>query len=107
LIVAISFGWTVILLLHPRRVDRRLTPPIHARRLGLRDPLKLPLAPQVGFELGEYAEHVEEALAGGRAGVDWLFRRRAAGAYRANDILQVADAARQPVDARDHQPFRH
>jgi hypothetical protein len=32
----------------------------------------LPLAPEVGLELGEHAQHVEEALAGSRAGVDRL-----------------------------------
>jgi hypothetical protein len=33
-------------LLHPRRIDRRLAALIDAFRLSIRDPLKLPLAPQ-------------------------------------------------------------
>jgi hypothetical protein len=45
----------------------------HASGLGLGDALKLALAPQVGFELGEHAQQVQEALAGRRAGVDRLF----------------------------------
>ena len=56
-------------------INRRLPAPVHARRLGLGDTLKLALAPQVGLELGEDAQHVEEALAGGRAGVDRLLGR--------------------------------
>jgi hypothetical protein len=45
---------------------------VDAGGLGLGDPLQLALAAQVRFELGEDAKYVEEALAGGRAGVDWL-----------------------------------
>jgi hypothetical protein len=37
--------------------------------------LELALAAQVRFELGEHADHVKEALAGGRAGVDRLLGR--------------------------------
>jgi hypothetical protein len=40
----------------------------------LGDALQLPLAAKVGLELGEHAEHVQEAFAGGRAGVDRLLR---------------------------------
>jgi hypothetical protein len=36
-------------------------------RLGLGDALNLVLAPEVGLELGEYTQHVEEALPGIRA----------------------------------------
>jgi hypothetical protein len=46
--------------------------PVHAGSLRLRDSLKLPLATQVSFELGEYDEHIEKALSGRAAGVDWL-----------------------------------
>jgi hypothetical protein len=59
--------------------------------LRLGDAFKLALAAQVRFELGEDAEHVEEAFAGCRAGVDRLFRRLEGGAPRfdlADDILQ-------------------
>jgi hypothetical protein len=57
--------------------------------------LQLAFAPQVGFELGEHAEHVEDALAGRGAGVDRLLGRLRAHAPRpnsANDVLQIADA---------------
>ena len=37
-----------------------------------RNSLELPLATQVSFELREHAEHIEEAFAGGGAGVDRL-----------------------------------
>jgi hypothetical protein len=60
----------------------------------------------VGLELGEHAEHVEEALAGGGAGVDRLLARLQGGALGlqgADDILEVADAARQAIDPGDHQ----
>jgi hypothetical protein len=58
--------------------------------------------PQVGFELSEHAEHIEERFAGRGAGVDRLFgglERGALGLHRANDVLQVADASRQSVDS--------
>ena len=54
------------------RIDARLPPLVDTGGLGLGDPLERPLAPQVRLELGEHAQHVEEALARGRAGVDWL-----------------------------------
>jgi hypothetical protein len=57
---------------------------------------QLPLAPQVGFELREDAQHVQEALAGGGAGVDRLLRGlqdRAARPDSANDVLKVSDAS--------------
>ena len=62
---------------HPGRIYRGgpALPSIDAASLRPRDPLHLPLAPQVGFELCEDTQHVEEALAGGRAGVDRLLRR--------------------------------
>jgi hypothetical protein len=46
---------------------------VHAGGLGFSDPLQLALAAEVRLELGEHAQHVEEALAGGGAGVDRLF----------------------------------
>jgi hypothetical protein len=45
---------------------RQLLPPCN--------PFELPLAPEVRLELGGHPEHVEEALAGGGAGVDRLLR---------------------------------
>jgi hypothetical protein len=67
-------------------INGRLPAPVRTRRLGLGDSFELTLAPQVGFELGEHAEHVEKALAGRRAGVDRLLgglQRRAGGPYGA------------------------
>jgi hypothetical protein len=41
-------------------IDRWFAALVDTARLGGADPLKLPLAPQIGLEFGEYAEHVEE-----------------------------------------------
>jgi hypothetical protein len=59
----------------------------------------LALAAQVRFEFGEHPEHIEKALAGRRADIDWLFgglQGSAAGLHGADDILEVADAAGEP-----------
>jgi len=51
-------------------------------------------------------EHVEEALAGCRIGIDRLFsclQRRTARLDSPHDVLKVANGARQPVNSRDHQ----
>jgi hypothetical protein len=72
--------------------------------LGLGDPLELALTTQVGLELCEHTEHVEEALAGGSAGVDRLFGGFQARAFcfeRADDVLQIADRAREAMNASD------
>jgi hypothetical protein len=53
-----------------RLIDGRLPAPVHASSLRLRDSLKVPLATQVSF--GDYAEHIEKALSGRTAGVDWV-----------------------------------
>jgi hypothetical protein len=85
-------------------------------RLRLGDAFELTLAAQVGLELGEHAQHVEEALSGGGAGVDRLLGRLEGGAARADradDVLQIADAPGQAIDAGDHenvpgvQKFQH
>jgi hypothetical protein len=60
-------------LTHPRRVYGRWAGLLDAGFLRLGDVLELALFPQVGFELGEDAEHIEEALAGGRRGIDRRF----------------------------------
>jgi hypothetical protein len=57
---------------HPRRLYRGRAALVDAGGLGLGDPFELALAPEVRLELSEHAEHVEEAFAGGRAGVDRL-----------------------------------
>ena len=59
--------------------------------LKLGDALKLPLAPQIGLELGKDAKHVEKA-----ARVDRLFRRPERGATRLDgphDVLKVANGS--------------
>jgi hypothetical protein len=67
-----------------RHIRRLFREPIHdnawaqralAGRLGLRDALELALAAEVRLEFGEHAQHIEEALAGGGAGVEMLPRR--------------------------------
>jgi peptidoglycan/LPS O-acetylase OafA/YrhL len=55
---------------------------------------------------GEHAQHVQEALAGRRAGVDRLLRglqNRAACAHSADDVLKVADAPGEAINPGDHQ----
>jgi hypothetical protein len=50
-------------------------------------------------------KHVEGALARRRARIDWLlnrFERRTLGFYGTHDVLQITDAARQLINARDH-----
>jgi hypothetical protein len=73
-------------------------------------------AKTICLELGEDPEHVQEALAGGRAGVDRLLGRleaRAASPHCADDVLQIADAPGEAIDAGDHpnvagvQEFQH
>jgi len=67
------------------------------------DAFELALFAQVGLKLCEDAEHIEERLARGRAGIDRLLRRLEAcalGLHGANDVLQVADASRQTIDPR-------
>ena len=59
---------------HRYLINGRLPALVHPLGLGLGDTFKLTLAPQVGFELGENAKHIEEALPGSRAGVDRLLR---------------------------------
>jgi hypothetical protein len=64
-------------------------------------PFKLPFAPQVGLERGEHPEHVQEAFARRRAGVDRLLggpQRGALGPHGSNDILQVADAPGEAIN---------
>jgi hypothetical protein len=54
-------------------IDARLAAFVHSGGLSLGNALKLALSPEVGLEFREYAQHVEEALASGRARVDRLF----------------------------------
>jgi hypothetical protein len=46
---------------------------VDAARFRVGYSLKLALTAQIGLELCEHAEHVEEAFVRSRAGVDWLF----------------------------------
>ena len=93
-------------LAHLSRVDRGHPTLVDAGSLGLGNALELALLAQVGFELGEHPQHVEEGLAGGGAGIDGLLggaQRDASGLEGAHDILQVADGPGQAVDPRHHQ----
>ena len=87
-------------------IDRRLAALVDAARLGGADPFELPLAAQIGLELGEHAEHVEKGLAGRGAGVDRLLgrlQRDALGLQLVHDVLQVLQRARQAIDAGDDE----
>lgn len=86
------------------RIDLRLASLVDAARLAGGDPLPLPLAAQVGFELGKDLQHVEEGLAGGRRCIDRLLdglERDALGAKLMDEVLEILERARQPVDAGD------
>src|SRR5580692_3225487 len=72
---ACYFGATRALgrqLAHQASVDGRPAALVDAAGLGCGNPLKLAFLAQVGLELGEHGEHVEERLARGGAGVDRL-----------------------------------
>jgi hypothetical protein len=51
-------------------IYRRWPPLVDARLLCLGDALELAFPAQVGLELSEHTEHVQEALAGRGAGVE-------------------------------------
>ncbi len=87
-------------------VHRRSAPTIDPARFGERDTIELSLAAQIGFEFGEDAEHIEKRLTGGTARVDRLLsclQRHSAGLQLMDDVLQVFDAARQPIDPSDDE----
>ena len=74
--------------------------------LGSLDPFELPLPAQIGFELGKDPQHVEERLAGGRAGIDRLLGRLEGHPFAAqlvDDVLQIFDRAGEAVDPGDHE----
>jgi hypothetical protein len=74
--------------------------------LSCGDALEPTLAPQVGFELGKHAKHVEKGLTGRRADVDRLLRRaqgNTTGPQLMDDILQAPHRAGQTIDAGDDQ----
>ena len=87
-------------------IDRWFPALVDAARLGGADPFKLPLAPQIGLEFGEYAEHVEERLASRGAGVDRLLGRLQGdtpGLELVHDILDVLQRPCQTIDAGDDE----
>src|SRR5262249_18409545 len=87
-------------LLYLCQINRRLAAPVDARCLRFGDALELTFTTQVGLELGEDAQHVEEALACGGTCVDRLFHRledRALRFERPDNILQIANRARQAI----------
>src|SRR5262249_38216017 len=67
---------------------------------------KLAFFAQVGLEFGKDAEHVKETLSGSGRGIDWLLcdpKDYASGLECADDVLQIADRAGEPVDPSDHK----
>ena len=91
---------------HLERIDRGFAALVDALGFGGLDPFELPLPAQIGLELGEHAEHVEECLAGSRAGIDRLlgrFEGDAFGAQLVDDVLEVSDRAGEAVDPGDHE----
>src|SRR5262249_598659 len=79
------------------RVNRPWAALVNALRFGRLDALHLSLAPEVRFELGEDAQHVQERLAGRRAGVDGLLCRlqvHTALAQLMDEVLEVPEGPR-------------
>src|SRR5262249_9767953 len=86
--------------------DLALAALVDAGGLGFGDAFELAFFAQVGLELGKDAEHVEKALAGRGRGIDWLLcdsKDYASGLECADDVLQIADRAGEPVDSSDHK----
>src|SRR5438105_11632383 len=90
-----NLGWSHALcleLLHLGGINRCRAALVDAGSLGLGDAFHLSLFAQVGLELREHAEHVEEALARRGAGIDRLLSGLQRGALRLhgpNDILSA------------------
>src|SRR5262245_66441991 len=81
-------------------------PFVDATLLGGGDAVHLPFASEVRLELREHAQHVEERLAGGGAGIDRLLRSLEVNVLLAqlmHDVLEVPHASRQAIDACDYQ----
>jgi hypothetical protein len=55
-----------------RSIDLRLSALVHAARFRRGNAFGLTFLPQVGLELSEHAEHVEESFVSRRARIDWL-----------------------------------
>src|ERR1700682_1268950 len=77
---------------------------------SLGDTFGLSLFPQIRLELCKYPEHIHEGFTGCAGGFYRLlggFQRSAPRLHRPDDILQIADAAGQAVDAGDNEniPF--
>ena len=88
------------------RIDALWSAPIDPLNLRRCDALKLPLAPQVGLELGKNAQHVQKRLTRRRSGIDRLFRCpevRTLLAKLMHDVLQVPHAPGEAVNAGDHK----
>jgi hypothetical protein len=81
-------------------------PFINASGLGLGYPFGLPFPAQVGFEFCEDAKHVKKRLSGRAGGIYRLFgsfETYALCFYGPNDVLKIADAAGDPINAGDHE----
>src|SRR5262252_7101075 len=62
------------------------------------DALHLPFAPDVRLELGEHAQHVEEGLARGRAGIDRLLGRLQGEAAPMTSNIETAKTDAADID---------
>ena len=89
-------SWPELLLVpelaDDRWIDFRFPSLVDAARLRCGDPLGLALLPQVGLELREYSQHIEEGLAGSGAGVDRLLscaQCHSLFLQLLNDVLQI------------------
>lgn len=79
---------------------------INASDFRGRDPLKLSLAAQVGFKLSKNPQHIQKGLTGRRPGVYGLLRHAEGNSPKIqgmDNILQISDAAGQPIYPGDDQ----
>jgi hypothetical protein len=86
-------------------INARFATLVDAPRPRTSDPFRLALPAQVGLELREHAQHVEEARPCRllvSIGCSTVFSD-AFRLHSADYVLQVPNAPRQPVDPRNHQ----
>ncbi len=79
-------------LVDDRGIDLRLSALVDAARLRCGNSFGLAFLPQVGLELGEYPQHVQEGLTGSGARVDRLLSRarcHSSFLQLMDDVLQI------------------
>ena len=79
---------------------------VDARSFGFGNAFYLAFLAKIGFKFGKHAEHVEECLARRSScinGLLYCLKRYAFRFEHANYVLEIADAACEPVNPRHHK----